>query len=245
MERNIHALAGRLEKWKYQISDEQVDQLLRFYDMLIETNRQMNLTSITEFDEVMVKHFVDSAAPALLPNPKMPFLPTSGVRVLDLGTGAGFPGIPLKILFPELELTLVDSLNKRIKFILQSVEQLGLKNITAVHARAEELARKPEYREQFDICLSRAVANLPVLTEYCMPFVKPGGKFISYKGGDAGEELRCAARAIQLTGGKLSGSYEYELPDSDYRRTLIVIDKCKPTSKKYPRKAGTPAKDPL
>ena len=165
------------------------------------------------------------------------------MKIIDLGTGAGFPGIPLKIAFPEIEITLVDSLNKRIHFIEEVIEELGLTSIYAVHARAEELARNSEYREKFNLCVSRAVANLSTLEEYCLPFVHIGGKFISYKSGEIEEEVQESKKACFLLGGKLKEVYKFDLEES--KRSFVVVEKVKTTPKTYPRKAGTPSKMPL
>ena len=162
-----------------------------------------------------------------------------------MGTGAGFPGIPLKIVFPELEITLMDSLNKRIVFLQEVIDELGLTGITAVHGRAEEVALKPEYREKFDLCVSRAVARLVSLAEFCLPFVKQGGYFIPYKSGEIKEELQEAKFALRELGGEYRKTYEYQLPNSDIERTMIQVEKIKQTPKKYPRAGGKPLKQPL
>ena len=226
-----------LEELNITLSDEQVDQFMKYYEMLIEKNKVMNLTTITEFDEVIEKHFLDSLF--LIKQINL----HQEISMIDLGTGAGFPGIPLKIAFPELKITLVDSLNKRILFLQEVIDELGLKNISAVHERAEIIANNPDYREQFDLCVSRAVANLSTLSEYCLPFVKTGGAFVSYKSGDCDEEVAAAKNAIFLVGGKLRTVDKFSIGDSG--RAFVVIDKIKKTPKQYPRKAGTPAKEPL
>lgn len=226
-----------LKDLQIELSDEQVQQFLTYYEKLVETNKVMNLTAITEFEEVVEKHFLDSLSLV-----KVCDL-SNKIRILDLGTGAGFPGIPLKIAFPELEIVLADSLNKRINFLQDVIEKLDLEKITAVHARAEELARNKEYREGFDLCVSRAVANLSTLSEYCMPFVKIGGNFISYKSGEIDEEVLNAKHAIFLLGGKTKEVFKFDLYEQ--KRSFVIIEKTKGTPKAYPRKAGTPSKQPL
>ena len=220
-----------------ELSEEQLHQFMTYYEMLIEKNKVMNLTAITDFDEVMEKHFVDSVSLVQMMDLHQP------LNVLDLGTGAGFPGIPLKIVFPELKITLADSLNKRLQFLLEVIGALNLKEITTVHGRAEDLARMPEYREQYDLCVSRAVANLSTLSEYCLPFVHMGGHFISYKSGDCEEEVKAAKSSIFLLGGKVERVHKFALGDSG--RSFISIEKVNGTPKKYPRKAGVPSKNPL
>lgn len=226
-----------LKDLQIELSDEQVQQFLTYYEKLVETNKVMNLTAITEFEEVVEKHFLDSLSLV-----KVCDL-SNKIRILDIGTGAGFPGIPLKIAFPELEIVLADSLNKRINFLQDVIEELDLKKITAVHARAEELARNKEYREGFDLCVSRAVANLSTLSEYCMPYVKIGGNFISYKSGEIDEEVLNAKHAIFLLGGKTKEVFKFDLYEQ--KRSFVIIEKTKGTPKAYPRKAGTPSKQPL
>lgn len=224
------------------ITEEQAEQFCTYYEMLTEKNKVMNLTAITEFSEVVQKHFIDSLMFGKLSwGEKAP----EGVSVLDLGTGAGFPGIPLKIVYPEIQMVLADSLNKRIQFLKEVTETLGLKEISAVHGRAEDLAKKAEYRENFDLCISRAVANLSTLSEYCLPFVKLGGIFVSYKSGSIEEELDQAQKAIRILGGRVEKIEKFMLPDSEISRSLIIIRKEKNTPGKYPRKAGMPGKEPL
>lgn len=243
-------LKQELERAGFYLEQSQILQLDLYYEMLVEKNKVMNLTAITEFEEVVQKHFVDSLMLLRYEN-------LQGKRVMDVGTGAGFPGIPLKIACPEMKVVLLDSLNKRIKFLDEVIEALHLEQVEAIHGRAEDMAQKAEYREQFDYCVSRAVANLSTLSEYAMPFVKIGGYFVSYKSGEIGEELRQAQKAIEILGGIVilggargeSGEERavesFQLPDSDISRSLVFIKKRKPTAKKYPRKAGLPSREPL
>lgn len=222
------------------ISDEKKEKLYKFYEILVEKNKFMNLTSITEIREFTYKHYIDSIALEKI----IKDLDKKIYNIADMGTGAGFPGIPLAIVFPNLNLTLIDSLNKRIKFIKEACETLEIKNVNAIHARAEDIARNKEYRENFDICVSRAVANLSSLSEYCLPLVKIGGSFISYKSKGYDIEVNDAKNAIKVLGGEISNSIKFEL-DEYGERILLDIRKIKSTSKKYPRKAGLPTKEPI
>ena len=228
-----------LQEWGIVLSEKQVQQFLTYYEMLTEWNQIMNLTAITEYDEVLKKHFVDSLSLSRA------FTFSDSLSLIDVGTGAGFPGLPLKIAYPQLKITLLDSLNKRVQFLNAVIEKLGLQDIEAVHGRAEDFARNGSYREKFDLCVSRAVANLTTLSEYCLPFVKTGGNFISYKSEKVGEEIRQAEKAIALLGGSLEKQVELYLPGSDIYRNLVVIQKKTASPKKYPRKAGLPSKEPL
>jgi len=228
-----------LEELPVILTSSQVDQFLAYYEMLIEKNKVMNLTAITDFDEVLKKHFIDSLSLVKTCELK------GDISLLDIGTGAGFPGIPLKIAFPDLRVTLLDSLHKRVVFLQEVIDSLGLKKIEALHGRAEDFAKPDMLREKFDICVSRAVANLSVLSEYCLPYVKIGGNFISYKSEKASDEIEQARNAIKILGGKISGQTGFTLPSSDIYRNLIVIRKCSSTPKQYPRKAGTASKKPL
>ncbi|MCR5836516.1 MAG: 16S rRNA (guanine(527)-N(7))-methyltransferase RsmG [Lachnospiraceae bacterium] len=228
-----------LDELNLTASDKQINQFYQFYDLLIEKNKVMNLTSITEIDDVIIKHFIDSLSIVKI------FDLNSVNSLIDVGTGAGFPGVPIKIMYPELNVVLMDSLNKRIKFLEESCSQIGLHNIDFIHGRAEELGRNVKYREQFDICVSRAVANLSTLSEYCLPFVKVGGNFICYKSGESDDEIKSAKKAVDLLSGVIDDRVDFELPNSDFSRTLLKIDKVKSMSKKYPRKAGTPSREPL
>ena len=221
------------------LDGEQRQQFVDFYEYLVEKNKVMNLTGITEFQEVLVKHFLDSLACVKAVDIK------KVKRMMDVGTGAGFPGVPLKISFPHLEACLLDSLKKRVNFLEETFDLLKLTDITAVHGRAEEYAKNKAYRESFDLCVSRAVSNLATLSEYCLPYVKVGGSFISYKSGTVQEEAEQAEKAVKILGGKIRDVVYFSLPDSEIQRSLVVIEKVKSTSGKYPRKAGTPLKEPL
>ncbi len=239
-QRDNSTFLADLKEWNLVLNEHQLNQLEKYYEMLVEKNKVMNLTAITEYEDVLKKHFLDSLALSQLIN-----LQGKKAKLLDMGTGAGFPGIPLKIVFPELEITLMDSLNKRIVFLQEVIDALGLTGITAVHQRAEEAALKPEYREKFDFCVSRAVARLVSLAEFCIPFVKQGGYFIPYKSGEIKEELQEAKFALRELGGEYRKTFEYILPNSDIERTLIQVEKIKQTPKKYPRAGGKPLKQPL
>ena len=237
MKYNFEKLTTELEKLSVTLSEQQLEQFEIYYDMLIEKNKVMNLTAITEFDEVLEKHFLDSVSLIRAVDLQQP------LKVMDLGTGAGFPGIPLKIVFPNLKITLADSLNKRVLFLQEVIQALGLTDIEAVHGRAEDLAREKSQRQQYDLCVSRAVANLSTLSEYCLPFVKIGGKFVSYKSGDCEEEVTNSKSAVFLLGGKITDTVRFDLGEA--KRTFVILDKVKGTPKEYPRKAGTPSKKPL
>lgn len=237
MEYNLDYFKRELEQLHITLTDEQINQFISYYELLIEKNKVMNLTTITEFEEVIEKHFVDSLSLIKVIDLN------KEISLIDMGTGAGFPGIPLKIAFPELKITLADSLNKRVIFLQEVIDELGLHDITAIHGRAEDLAFATELREKYDLCVSRAVANLSTLSEYCLPFVKIGGSFVSYKSGNCDEEIQEAKGAIYLLGGKVHEIDKFEIGENG--RAFVIIDKVKGTSKKYPRKAGTPSKNPL
>ncbi|MBQ9142248.1 MAG: 16S rRNA (guanine(527)-N(7))-methyltransferase RsmG [Lachnospiraceae bacterium] len=221
------------------LSEQQIEQFLKYYELLVEWNEFMNLTAITEYDEVMKKHFVDSLS--LIKT----FDTDREVSVIDVGTGAGFPGLALKIAYPKLKVTLLDSLNKRINFLNEVISQLCLTGVETIHGRAEDFAKPSKLREKYDLCVSRAVANMSTLSEYCLPFVKVGDEFISYKSEKIDEEMSTAKNAISLLGGKLQRNEEFYLPESDIYRNFVVIKKVKETPKKFPRKAGLPSKEPL
>lgn len=223
------------------LSEKQVEQFIIYYEMLVEKNKVMNLTAITEYEDVVVKHFVDS----VLLNQ---IIDLNEVKsVIDVGTGAGFPGIPLKIVFPHLKITLLDSLNKRINFLKEVVDRLKLENVECIHGRAEDFGHNEDYRENFDLCVSRAVANLSTLSEYCVPFIKVNGMFISYKSANLDEELNNSENAIKILGCSISDNKSVILPGTSDNtvRKFIVIKKGNKLSKKYPRKAGLPSKEPL
>jgi 16S rRNA (guanine527-N7)-methyltransferase len=234
----FNVLEKGLANFNIELTDLQKQQFIDYYEVLIEKNKVMNLTAITEFSEVVNKHFIDSLSLIKVYSPK-------NQKVLDLGTGAGFPGIPLKIVYPELDILLVDSLNKRLVFLQEVIEKLNLQKIATIHGRAEDLGKNNFYREHFDLCVSRAVAKLSSLSEYCLPFVKKGGYFISYKSGNVTEELDDSKRALKILGAKIEQVEEFTLPDTDIERSLIKIKKTEVTPKNYPRSAGKPSKDPL
>lgn len=221
------------------LSQRQLNQFLKYFEMLVEWNQVMNLTAITEYEDVMKKHFVDSIS--LIKAYDL----NKASTLIDVGTGAGFPGLALKIAFPQLKITLLDSLNKRIQFLNEVIRELAINGVETVHGRAEDFARSGRLRESFDLCVSRAVANLSILSEYCLPFVKVGGQFISYKSEKVAKESESAGAAIEILGGRINSQVEFKLPDSDIYRNLYIIDKIKQTPKKFPRKAGLPGKEPL
>lgn len=226
-----------LKEIKIELNKEQIEKFYKYMNLLIEWNKKINLTAITDPEEIILKHFVDSLTIAehIEENSKL----------VDIGTGAGFPGIPIKILRNDVEITLADSLNKRINFLNEVIKQLDLKNISAVHTRAEEFGKSKQYREKFDIATSRAVANLSTLSEYLIPLVKPTGKVIFMKGSEVKEELENAKNAINILGGKIEKEESFNLPNTDMKRNLIIVNKIKATPAKYPRKPGIPAKEPI
>ena len=221
------------------LSKEQIEKFYSYYEILNEWNKVMNLTGITDYEEVYEKHFVDSLALAKVMDLRRVD------RIIDIGTGAGFPGIPLKIVFPHLEVVLLDSLRKRVHFLDEVIQKLGLQKISTLHGRAEDYARMPEYREKFDLCVSRAVANLAVLSEYCIPYVCVGGCFVSYKSGNIDEEIKQAGTSIRVLGGNLEAVEKFCLPQSEIERSFVKICKESSTKNKYPRKAGVPGKNPI
>ncbi|RIN27474.1 16S rRNA (guanine(527)-N(7))-methyltransferase RsmG [Staphylococcus succinus] len=235
---SVEWLTKQLSTHGIELSNEQQQQFQTYYQMLVEWNEKMNLTSITEEHEVYLKHFYDSIAPSFYTDLTQP------LTICDIGAGAGFPSIPLKIIFPNLHVTIVDSLNKRIHFLNQLAEALGLENVSFVHDRAETYG-KGVYRESYDIVTARAVARLSVLSELCLPLVKKGGQFIALKSSKGEEELAEAGFGIGVFGGKAQDTISYELPEDAGERQMIIIEKRSQTPKKYPRKPGTPNKAPL
>lgn len=230
---------NKLNELGIALTDKQKQQFDKFYELLVEWNKVMNLTGITEYEEVNEKHFVDSLSIVKAIDMK------SVKSVIDVGTGAGFPGIPLKIAFPHLKVVLLDSLNKRINFLNTVIAELGLTDIKTIHGRAEDYAKQTEYREKFDLCVSRAVANLSTLSEYCLPYVSADGLFIPYKSGEIDEELENSKKAVKILGGKIENVVKFQLPGTEIGRSFVKIRKISNTNKKYPRKAGLPAKEPL
>lgn len=225
-----------------EIDDRMLSCFETYYNNLIEWNAVMNLTAITEKKDVYEKHFLDSLTITKIVSRETL---EKGCKLLDMGTGAGFPGLPIAIVFPNVSVILMDSLNKRIRFLEDTASKLNLSNVTAVHARAEELARNKKYREKEDICCSRAVANLSTLSEYCLPFVKKGGYFISYKTENVQSEIDQSRKAVKILGGEHRQTEFFTLPGTDYQRSLVKIEKVGVTPAKYPRKAGTPSKEPI
>ena len=226
-----------VDKLGITLSEIQLKQFYNYMNLLIEWNKKINLTAITEPNEIILKHFVDSLT--------ISKYISDGTRVVDVGTGAGFPGIPLKIYRQDIEITLLDSLQKRINFLDEVIRELNLEKIETIHSRVEDFGKDKRYREKFDIATSRAVANLATLSEYLLPLVKVGGKVISMKGSLIEEELENSKNAIKILGGKIEKVDEFNLPNSDISRNIVLIDKIKETPNKYPRKAGEPSKKPL
>lgn len=225
------------KEYSVDLDDGQISQLLMYKDILKEWNEKINLTAIEEDKDIIIKHYIDSLS-------ILPLLQNKNISIIDVGTGAGFPGIPIKIAFENMAVTLLDSLDKRVKFLNEVIAKLGLRDIRTIHGRAEDYGVKPEYREKFDVSTARAVANLPVLLEYCLPFVKIDGIFVAMKGSST-DEIENSRKALEILGGKIEEVKEFELPFSDMKRNIIVVRKLRQTPTKYPRKAGKPSKEPL
>lgn len=235
----MRVLEIAMSKLNIRYDDSLLAKFGEYRRLVLDWNQSVNMTSIIDPDEFEIKHFVDSLLASTYPG----YL--SGNRIIDVGTGAGFPGIPLALCFPEKQFTLLDSLNKRIKILDEIIIYLGLHNVTAVHGRAEDLAMRKDHREQYDVCLSRAVANLPVLSEYCLPFVRVGGYFGAYKGTNTEEEVKDGQRAIQVLGGQITDQLSIPIEGVSLDHQIIWIEKNRATPAKYPRKAGTPSKEPI
>ena len=238
---NPEQFVQELSKRNFKLNEKQINQFNQYFTSLIETNKKVNLTRITEKDDVYLKHFFDSITPLFT----FGEIFTKSQTLCDVGAGAGFPSIPLKIMVPELRVTIVDSLGKRLNFLQELVTQLDLKNVALVHGRAEDVGQNKQYREQFDIVTARAVANMAVLSEYCLPLVKKNGNFIALKGPKAEDELNSSQKALKTLGGKTTAVKELQLPHSSEDRTLILVKKVQATPKKYPRQAGTPHRKPI
>lgn len=236
---NIAQFENSLKEKGIFLSPDQLKQFETYFTMLVEWNEKVNLTAITEKEEVYLKHFYDSISPSFF----IDF--NQDISLCDVGAGAGFPSIPLKICFPGIKLSIVDSLNKRINFLTELTKELGLKDVHLYHDRAETFGKKADQREKYDFVTARAVARLSVLSELCLPLVKVGGKFVALKGSNAEEEIQAGKLAVHTLGGKVKDSYFLQLPQEDSNRHIIVIEKVKGTPKKYPRKPGTPNKQPL
>ena len=232
-------LRDSLDKMKIQYNDEQIEQFRSYYELLTEWNKKINLTAITGYEDVVRKHFIDSILICSLLDLN------KDIRIIDVGTGAGFPGIPIKILNPDCRIVLLDSLNKRVRFLETVVDELGLENVECIHGRAEDVSREKKYRASFDLSVSRAVANLSTLCEYCIPFLKKGGMFVSYKSDKADDEINGSENAVRTLGSEITSVKKIALPETDIVRKFIMITNIKQVSNIYPRKAGIPAKDPL
>lgn len=236
---NKEQFISLLEEKGISLSPQQLSQFDTYYKLLVEWNEKMNLTAITDEEEVYLKHFYDSITASFYVDLNQE------LTLCDVGAGAGFPSIPLKICFPNLKVTIVDSLNKRITFLQNLASELGLENVHFVHDRAETFGKNADYREKFDLVTARAVARLSVLSELCLPLVKEGGIFVPMKAAAASEELEKGKKALQILGGKLEEVHSFSLPLEESERNILIINKIKPTPKKYPRKPGTPNKQPL
>lgn len=237
---DLTKLYNGLDSLGIQYNDDKIDKLVTFYEMVVEKNKVMNLTGITVFDEFIDKHFLDS----LILEKAFPQIKSS-LSVIDVGTGAGFPGIPLAIMYEDAEFTLIDSLNKRVNFLNEVITAISLENVNAIAGRAEELGQNSSYREQYDLCVTRAVAEINLLSEYTLPFVKVGGKCIPYKSLQINDEIKNGNNAISILGGEIDKVVEIDIDGTDYYRNLLLINKIKNTPSKYPRRPGIPKKKPL
>ncbi|WHY67131.1 16S rRNA (guanine(527)-N(7))-methyltransferase RsmG [Neobacillus sp. SuZ13] len=235
----IEQFAANLQEKGITLTSVQLDQFEKYFETLVEWNEKMNLTAITDKAEVYLKHFYDSITASFYFDFTKPF------HLCDVGAGAGFPSIPLKIVYPHIEVTIVDSLNKRISFLNHLAKELNLENVHFVHDRAETFGVNPEFREKFDVVTARAVARMSVLSEFCLPLVKVGGHFIAMKAAHAKDELGMGQKAITTLGGKLEEMFTFTLPMEESERNILIIKKEKQTPKKYPRKPGTPGKTPI
>lgn len=235
----IDIMKKSLQELDIFYNDDMLSKLYKFKDIMLEWNSKINLTTITEEEDVYIKHFIDSATCISTK------LIGKNAKIIDVGTGAGFPGIPIKIFRSDIDMTLLDSLNKKIIYLKDVIDRLGLVGIDAIHSRAEEAGKNIKYRQSFDIALSRAVASLDVLCEYCLPFVKLGGIFICQKGPNYIEELEFSKKAINVLGGEIKDIIEHRLPNSDIIHYIIIIEKIADTPNKYPRKPGKPSANPI
>lgn len=236
---NIELLKKGITELGLTYDDKLIERFAIYQDVLLDWNGKINLTRITDEDDIILKHFIDSLACATLDIIK----PDS--KIIDIGTGAGFPGVPLKMYFNEMDVTLLDSLNKRIKYLTELCSELDLENVKFLHSRSEDAAKQPDYRQQYDIAIARAVAELNVLAEFCLPYVKVGGYFIAQKGPKITEEIERAEKAINILGGEIVEVKEFQIPFTELKHNVVIIKKVKDTPKKYPRKAGMPSKTPL
>ncbi len=237
---DLTKLYNGLDSLGIEYNDNKIKQLVTFYEMVVEKNKVMNLTGITEFDEFVYKHFLDS----LILEKAFPQI-KNNISVIDVGTGAGFPGIPLAIIYDNAEFTLIDSLNKRVNFLNEVITALSIENVNAVAGRAEELGKNSSYREQYDLCVTRAVAEINLLSEYTLPFVKVGGKCIPYKSLQINDEIENGSKAISILGGEIDRVVEIDINGTDLYRNLLLINKIESTPSKYPRRPGIPKKKPL
>ena len=233
----IQLFVDGASEFNVDLEKKDIDNFFKYKDTLLEWNKKINLTAIEDDREIIIKHFIDSITVA-------PFIKKETKKIIDVGTGAGFPGIPLKIIMKNLDVTLLDSLEKRTKFLNEVINKLDLKDIRVIHSRAEDKGMSKDFREKFDLALARAVANLPVLLEYCLPFVKVGGTFIAMKGSNI-EELDHSKKALEILGGEVKDVIQFNLPFTDIKRNIIIIKKFRHTPTKYPRKSGKPSKEPL